>query len=123
MSKITDFTWEKFWDAQEKYNDMMCDIEDRILEIARELGEKYIPSNLTDIYFEHDDYHEYVVAEMRMDELDENGEEKFEYFKVKVEWLFSDDYKKEIDEKEAKRKQKEAEEYREYLRLKKKFEG
>ena len=123
MSKITDFTWEEFWDMQEKYEDMLCDIEDRIIEIARSLGEVYQPHNLSDIHFEHDEFNEYVVAEMRMDELDENGEEKYEYYKVNVKWLFSDDYKKEIDEKEAKRKQKEADEYREYLRLKEKFEG
>ena len=123
MSKITDFTWDEFWNTQEKYDDMLSNIEDRILEIAQDMGERYQPYQLTDIHFDHDQFNEYVVAEMRMDELDEEGNEKFEYYKVNTKWLFSDDYKKEIDEKEAKRKQKEAEEYREYLRLKKKFEG
>lgn len=122
MSTITHFTWEQFWDTQERYNDMMCDIEDRLLEIAHDLGEAYQPHQLTDIYFEHDQFNECVVAEMRVDELDENGEEKFEYFKVNVKWLFSDDYKSEIDKKAADMKRKESEEYQEYLRLKKKFE-
>lgn len=120
---ITNFTWEQFWDAQEKYNDMLSDIEDRILEISHDLGEKYQPYQLSNIHFEHDQFNEYVVAEMHMDEVDEDRNDKYEYYKVNVKWLFSDDYKKDIDEKEAKRKQKEAEEYREYLRLKKKFEG
>ena len=119
---ITNFTWEQFWDAQEKYNDMLSDIEDRILEISHDLGEKYQPYQLSNIHFEHDQFNQYVVAEMHMDEVDEDGNDKYEYYTVNVKWLFSDDYKKEIDEKEVQRKQKEAEEYREYLRLKKKFE-
>lgn len=97
MSKITNFAWDEFWSTQEKYNDMLCNIEDRVLEIAHELGEKYQPCQLSDIHFEHDQFNEYVVAEMHMDELDENGEEKYEYYKVNAKWLFSDDYKKEID--------------------------
>lgn len=120
MSKITNFTWAQFWEAQEKYNDMMCDIEDRALEIAKYCGKAYQPHQLTDIFFDHDQYKEYVVAEFRKET--DGEEEEFEYFKFNADWLFSDDYKKEIDAEEAERKVKEAEEYREYLRLKKKFE-
>ena len=120
MGKITNFTWSEFWAAQEKYNDMMCDIEDRALEIAKTMGESYQPHQLTEIFFDHDQFREYVTVEFR---LMNNGIERFEYFKFNADWLFSDDYKKEIDAKEAARKIKEAEEYREYLRLKKKFEG
>ena len=120
MAKITDFTWEQFWDTQEKHNDMLCDIEDRALEIVKDFGKNYKPHQLTDIYFNHDSYHQYVVAEFC---VDVNEEEVFEQFKFNSDWLFSDDYKNEIDAKEAKRKVEEEAEYQEYLRLKKKFEG
>lgn len=119
MPKITNFTWSEFWDAQTTYNDMMCDIEERALEIAKDLGEKYLPHQLTDIFFDHDQVRTYVTAEFK---IVINGVEEYEYFKFNSDWLFSDDYKMEIDAKEAARKIKEAEEYREYLRLKKKFE-
>lgn len=121
MSKITDFNWSQFWEAQETYNDMMCDIENRALEIANDFGKNYKPHQLIDIFFDHDNYREYVIAEFTNGGEGEN--EKFEYFKFDSHWLFSDDYKKEIDAKEAKRKAEEAAEYQEYLRLKKKYEG
>ena len=120
MSKITDFTWSQFWDAQETYNDMMCDIEDRALEIAKDFGKNYKPYQLIDIYFDHDSFHQYVVAEF-CEEI--NGEEKFEYFKFNSDWLFSDDYKNEMAVTEAKKKAEEEAEYQEYMRLKKKFES
>jgi hypothetical protein len=98
---------------------MMCEIEDRALEIAKDFGKSYRPCHLIDIYFNHDNLHEYVVAEF-CEEFD--GEEKFEHFTFNKDWLFSDDYKNEIATKEAKRKAEEEAEYHEYLRLKAKFE-
>ena len=123
MGKITRFDWNQFIEAREMYDDMMCDIEERIMEIAQYMGEKYQIYQLSDIAFSHDQYNEYVTAEMHMDEKDENGEDKYEYYKVNVKWLFSDDFKQELDAQEIAKRQKEAMEYQEYLRLKKKFEG
>lgn len=119
MSKITNFTWEEFWEIQEKYNDMLCDIEDRAFEIAKGCGKNYMVHQVTDLFFKHDNTREYVVVEF-CDEID--GEEKFEYFEFDSRWLFSDNYKNEIAVKEAKRKAEEEAEYQEYLRLKKKYE-
>lgn len=118
--KITDFTWSQFWEAQETYNDMMCEIENRAFEIAKDFGKNYKIHQITDIFFDHDSWHEYVIVEF-CNEV--NGEEKFECFRFKTDWLFSDDYKNEIAVKEAKLKAEEDAEYQEYLRLKKKFEG
>ena len=120
MSKrITDFTWSQFWDCQEEYNDMMCQIEERAFEIAEYCGKPYKIHQITEVFFNHDNTREYVVVEF-CEEVD--GEEKFEYFKFDSHWLFSDDYKNEIAVKEAKRKAEEEAEYQEYLRLKAKFE-
>lgn len=116
MSKITSFTFDEFWDTQDKYNDMLETIEERVLEVANSLGHAYLFYQLTDVYFTRDDYHMYVVGEFTL----QDG--SVENVQFKTEWLFIDDYQKEIDEKEARRAQKEAEEYREYLRLKEKFE-
>lgn len=119
MSKITNFTWSQFWDVQDEYNNMMCDIEDRAFEIAKDFGKPYEIYQITEIFFDHDSTREYVVVEF-CKEVD--GEEKFEYFKFNSDWLFSDSYKDEIATKEAKRKAEEEAEYQEYLRLKAKFE-
>lgn len=120
MSKITNFTWPEFWDIQDKYNNMMCDIEERAFEIAQDLGKSYQIHQITEIFFDHDSTREYIVVEFRQDV---EGEEKFEYFKFDSDWLFSDDYKNELATKEAKKKAAEEAEYQEYLRLKAKFEG
>lgn len=74
MGKITRFNWNQFIEAREMYDDMICDIEERIMEIAQYMGEKYQIYQLSDISFSHDQYNEYVTAEMHMDEKDENGE-------------------------------------------------
>lgn len=123
MSTITNFTWDEFWNVQEQYNDMLCDIEDRIIEIAKELGEVYDHNNIRDIFFEHDQLAEYVVAEMDIGQVGQDGEPVYDYFKVNVKWLFSDNFKQEIDEKLCARKRQDAIDYKEYLRLKAKFEN
>jgi hypothetical protein len=121
MSKrIVNFTWEEFWDIQAQYDDMMCKIEDRAFEIAKDYGKSYKMHQLTDIFFSHDNTNEYVVAEFCKDI---NDEEKFEYFKFNAKWLFSDDYKGIIDQEKVKAKLEAEKEYHEYLRLKAKFEG
>lgn len=119
MAKITDFTWSEFLEAQDRYNDMLDELEYRIIEIANDLGHAYKPHHLKDIFFQHDENHMYVVGEFNIS----GEEEDVEYFKAQSDWLFSDDYKAKIEEEKARQQRKEAEEYQEYIRLKKKFEG
>ena len=121
MGKITEFNWQQFWRTQEKYNDMMCAIEDRAFEIAQYLGRREQKYQITDVFFSHDNTREYVNVEFSHGPKGEEG--SHEYFKFDVDWLFSDDYKEELAAKEAHKKAEEERTYLEYLRLKELFEG
>lgn len=122
MSKITSFTESEFLEIEDKYTDMMLDIENRATEIALDLGRIDATYICNDVCMAGLDSTAINMAALfvRMG-VDENEDVVEVIFPI--DWLFSDEYKKTLEVREAKKKIKESNEYQEYLRLKAKYEG
>lgn len=121
MSKITNFTKEEFLEIEDKYTDMMVEIENRATEIALDLGRidhTYICNN---------------VCPAGLDNVEPNMEALFVKMGINDEtviqvifptdWLFDDAYKESIEVANAKKRIRSSSEYQEYLRLKAKYEN
>lgn len=115
MAKITEFTRDQMVELTEKYLDMMIRIEDRALEIAKNMKEIDCNWHTVDVCFVEDYRTSYVRAV-----FGKHGEEKVVNFDI--DWLFSDDHLKEVKDDHLDDNQDDPE-YKEYLRLKEKFKG
>ena len=122
MSKITSFTEAEFLELEDKYTDMMLEIENRATEIAMDLGRidatficnDVCPASLDNMVINM----AALFVRMGIDDDEEVVEVIFP-----IEWLFSDDCKETLEVRESKQRIKESDEYQEYLRLKAKYEG
>lgn len=122
MSKITSFTEAEFLELEDKYTDMMLEIENRATEIAMDLGRidaTFICNDVCPAILDHMVINMAALfVRMGIDDDEEVVEVIFP-----IEWLFSDDYKETLEVREAKQRIQESDEYQEYLRLKAKYEG
>ncbi|MBQ8626813.1 MAG: hypothetical protein IJ419_11690 [Agathobacter sp.] len=126
MAKIEKYTLETMLNLQDQYFDMVEEIENRALEIAKNVGivdSTYIVNDVE--VGDFDGHNLYVHACFIQMGLAENDDEPAtEHYKFPVDWLFSDDYLKTLPKKDKPTRTPEEErEYQEYLRLKKKFES
>lgn len=126
MAKIEKYTLETMLNLQDQYCDMVEEIENRALEIAKNAGivdSTYIVNDVEIGDFDgHNLYAHACFIQMGLAE--EDDEPATEHYKFPVDWLFSDDYLKTLPKKEKPvRTAEEEKEYQEYLRLKKKFES
>ena len=122
MSKITSFTEAEFLELEDKYTDMMLEIENRATEIAMDLGRIDATFICNDVCTASLDHMVINMAALFVRMGIDDDEEVVEVI-FPIEWLFSDDYKETLEVREAKQKIKESDEYQEYLRLKAKYEG
>lgn len=126
MAKIEKYTLETMLNLQDQYFDMVEEIENRALEIAKNAGivdSTYIVNDVEVGDFDgHNLYAHACFIQMGL--ADDDDEPATEHYKFPVDWLFSDDYLKTLPKKEKTvRTAGEEKEYQEYLRLKKKFES
>ena len=123
MPKITSFTAEDLVILNTKYWDTMFLVEDRALEIARNLNkiDHTYAVNDADVHVKDADF--FIAANfVQMGICDENEEPDTVHFEFPIEWLFTDNYITAEELAENKKKREEEAEYKEYLRLKAKFE-
>ena len=126
MAKIEKYTLETMLNLQDQYFDMVEEIENRALEIAKNAGigdSTYIVIDVEVGDFDgHNLYAHACFIQMGL--ADDDDEPATEHYKFPVDWLFSDDYLKTLPKKDKPTRTPEEErEYQEYLRLKKKFES
>ena len=122
MSKITSFTEAEFLELEDKYTDMMLEIENRATEIAMDLGRIDATFICNDVCPASLDHMVINMAALFVRMGIDDDEEVVEVI-FPIEWLFSDDYNETLEVRETKQRIKESDEYQEYLRLKAKYEG
>lgn len=122
MSKITSFTETEFLELEDKYTDMMLEIENRATEIAMDLGRIDATFICNDVCPASLDNMVINMAALFV-RMGINDDEEVVEVVFPIEWLFSDDYKETLEVREAKQRITESDEYQEYLRLKAKYEG